>query len=556
VDIRKQPDLKKLTFLTLFTVISAQFIAPNSFASGESFAGQYPPGPNGFVSFNAIPTFMNNFTNPALIGKTVGSDGLLKSVASCKSMSDSACATGNYIQAYALFDLCVKSNETDCIESISASKSDGTILEVKPVGKFPGPKQQDYSGSSSMGLPPGGQTTLVEIPGAPHAGGITYLAVVNPWGYLDRRSYSGNSEFKMDLRVALYAVKIKGGSYRVSLNGTSVSDYPGSRALWNVNGGGDPNGSCLINDSSSCAEAMEIPEDLRLGIKIRISYVVKNWFGGRLANPDISVSSGNGSQSIIEVSAFPVKVAAVYESIPIGNVPQSLFDFYQDRAKASPGAYEVPELVKFRDNPQGNYSVYTSIGQSQSNMDTFSKWLPLVEDKADALPTLWNFSSITSESQWNDCLKDSKSLAGFVLSNATQYIDGPPTYNAKDNTLDYKVAAPHFTPEGEVFKGSYDLVMSSKVARCFYNFTNAPIGASVSVQTDKGVQNVATTVVNEKNGLLYITAKNFTFSSPTLKIKLTQKKNQKYTITCKKGTVSKPVTGTAPKCPKGFKKVA
>jgi hypothetical protein len=98
--------------------------------------------------------------------------------------------------------------------------------------------------------------------------------------------------------------------------------------------------------------------------------------------------------------------------------------------------------------------------------------------------------------------------------------------------------------------------MSSKVARCFYNFTNAPIGASVSVQTDKGVQNVATTVVNEKNGLLYITAKNFTFSSPTLKIKLTQKKNQKYTITCKKGTVSKPVTGTAPKCPKGFKKVA
>jgi hypothetical protein len=98
--------------------------------------------------------------------------------------------------------------------------------------------------------------------------------------------------------------------------------------------------------------------------------------------------------------------------------------------------------------------------------------------------------------------------------------------------------------------------MSSKVARCFYNFTNAPIGASVSVQTDKGVQNVATTVVNEKNGLLYITAKNFTFSSPTLKIKLTQKKNQKYTITCKKNGLTKSVTGTSPKCPSGYKKAA
>ena len=46
------------------------------------------------------------------------------------------------------------------------------------------------------------------------------------------------------------------------------------------------------------------------------------------------------------------------------------------------------------------------------------------------------------------------------------------------------------------------------------------------------------------------------FSAPVVKVKLTQKKNQKYTITCKKGTASKPVTGTAPKCPKGFKKVA
>jgi hypothetical protein len=120
--------------------------------------------------------------------------------------------------------------------------------------------------------------------------------------------------------------------------------------------------------------------------------------------------------------------------------------------------------------------------------------------------------------------------------------------------------------------------MSSKVARCIYGFTQAPISATVSVTSDAGTQSAATVVVNERNSWLSLGAYNFTYSSPTIRIKLTQdavvdsptppstttpkiaiatpKKEiaVKKTITCIKGKTTKKITGVNSKCPKGFKK--
>jgi hypothetical protein len=110
--------------------------------------------------------------------------------------------------------------------------------------------------------------------------------------------------------------------------------------------------------------------------------------------------------------------------------------------------------------------------------------------------------------------------------------------------------------------------MSSSVARCIYSFTSAPISASVSITTSNGgVQKVATTVLNERNGWLHLGAYGFGFSSPTLRVKLSQAAitptatptpkpvvAKKITITCVKGKTSKKVTAVKPKCPTGFKK--
>jgi hypothetical protein len=113
--------------------------------------------------------------------------------------------------------------------------------------------------------------------------------------------------------------------------------------------------------------------------------------------------------------------------------------------------------------------------------------------------------------------------------------------------------SPHLNADETEAIGTYDLVIKSEVARCIYGFSNAPIQASISIVGSNGENKVATTVINEKNGWLYLSANGFTYSSPIIKVKLSQAKNQKYSISCVKGKVTKKVTGTKPKCPAGFK---
>jgi hypothetical protein len=137
--------------------------------------------------------------------------------------------------------------------------------------------------------------------------------------------------------------------------------------------------------------------------------------------------------------------------------------------------------------------------------------------------------------------------------------------------------APHLTSKGEVFKGTYDLKIKSDVARCIYGFSKAPIQASLSILSEDGTTQTATYTVNESDGWLSLSANGFTYSAPTIQVKLSQAQPpaptpsvtpepemttqaapkpqvKKVTITCKKGKLVKRVTSTNPKCPKGYKK--
>jgi hypothetical protein len=83
----------------------------------------------------------------------------------------------------------------------------------------------------------------------------------------------------------------------------------------------------------------------------------------------------------------------------------------------------------------------------------------------------------------------------------------------------------------------------------------------VSVIDDKGEAKSAVTTVNEKDGWLTMRAYGFTFSNPVVNVKITQAKDGSSgssagssTITCVKGKLTKKVSGTAPKCPAGYKK--
>jgi hypothetical protein len=191
-----------------------------------------------------------------------------------------------------------------------------------------------------------------------------------------------------------------------------------------------------------------------------------------------------------------------------------------------------------------------------------------VKDTATEVHTYWNLTSLQNTSE-NKCMSDTSKLIGFVTTNAMAYSGTAPTWDGE--SLQYKVAGLHFLPDGKTLtSGSYDLAMRSDTARCLYGFTNAPISASISVTSADGEQKVATTVLNEKNGWLYLAAYGFSFSSPTIKIKLTQEKVKEVaptpsptpsetkasvvkTIKCAKGKTVKTVKGANPKCPAGYK---
>jgi hypothetical protein len=78
-------------------------------------------------------------------------------------------------------------------------------------------------------------------------------------------------------------------------------------------------------------------------------------------------------------------------------------------------------------------------------------------------------------------------------------------------------------------------------------------------------------ITNESNGWIHLGAYGFTFSSPTVRVKLSQEAPtpapnpkvtkvaaplKKFTIVCARGKAIKKVTGTNPKCPTGYKKKA
>jgi hypothetical protein len=204
---------------------------------------------------------------------------------------------------------------------------------------------------------------------------------------------------------------------------------------------------------------------------------------------------------------------------------------------------------------KGHSNRYDDLG-----IEEFLSWMPYLGDKAVAMPSQWSFQTLnltdTTAAGLAKCTSSVSSLAGLIFTNASVFSSGAPAFNKAEGTLDYKVASPHTDQDGTLTSGTYDLVLNSTVARCLYGFSKAPIGATVSVLSNDGQAQVATTIIKEKNGFFRMGAYGFGFSSPTIKMKITQAgaAGVKKTITCVNGNKAKKVTAVKPVCPAGFKK--
>jgi hypothetical protein len=446
----------------------------------------------------------------------------------CDSYTADPCASDSTGYSMRIFlPICASSASIYCIEGVEVSQGAGSSL-VK--GDFIGYGDgRTYEAVAAKGLPEAAATSRWKVSGVKSAG-----------------------------ESDLYAVKVIVDAFKTAeakdlwIFDVSAIVEPFTEGAVVAGQGDDACTSWKSKDV--CAKRVDFKEKQRVALSLRLPSTVTGWLNGRLRDALITINSFNSTQNRLRVEAEPVTVPEVSVALTkeeFDKLPNPSFFLTQG---------EIWNAVN-----SGNPIALEWIKQLTGVM----------KDTASGEHTSWAFSTVGGK-YTNDCFNDKTRLIGLVTTNAAVYAPGAPDFN--NETLNYKVAGLHYRPDGKSLNvGTYDLVMRSDVARCLYRFTDAPISATVSISDDAGGEKrVETTVVSEKDGWLRLGAYGFTFSQPLLKVKLTGTRqqsasgnsnsntqnskansNQKksYTMTCKKGKVTKKIITAQPSCPSGWKKV-
>ncbi len=570
---------KKSRFSAL--LIAAALISPALAHSADSIPEQWATLPTpgaGYIGYQANESAMANTEASSWINYTSDNgtiDGKVTNISICNTGSEEGCDYSVYSSYRAVLPICSDATDINCISEIFATDASGTKLAISPATVFPENNPQAFAGNQALNVPRGSGAALVSIPGAPHAGGDQYLvkATLSSTRIGDQTTF-----ITPRLSASISAVKIIEGDFFDLATETNTAKYDRIGRIQvgttQTKQGVDPNLSklCVVASTTQCALPYSMSKEISFGFSLRLNTNLSGWLHGRMKNAVIDYKTTGGVTNLT-VSANPISVPVVdvwskSDDLSDAHVAAYLNQFWGGEAQHYPlsnetGGLPITDAEKTRDGMKNISFKHVNGSFSKSSMDNFLLWLPIAKDKAAAMPTQWRLGTMTDSGagQVRECLEKETSLAGLVTTNSTMYLDGPPVF--ADGTLDYKVASTHFESDGTtVFKGTYELIMTSTVARCIYKFTSAPISATVSITSDNGEANTATTLISEKKGWLKLGAYGFTFSSPTVRVKLTQEvvpvkpptAVKKTSITCIKGKTSKKVTAVKPKCPVGYKK--
>lgn len=602
---------KSWTALTLIAILlfgTNYALANTGTAPSAGGIGRAWPVPNDAERGMHVQWFMDSFPGESvtyLMDEELRKNRLLNPT--CKGTDDPRCVSED-LNYSALLPTCSENSNVYCIEEFGIVAQNGDKTKAKFRRYFPPRAQNAFAGNPTLKLPDGSTGSIFNLPEAPHGGGDLYYVSVLTEGNVNKKSGANLSRFSIRIfPVALQPDWAISGGEEAGWSPVNNSGEGAPIGSWRLKGYGFSGNSFCVAGSAlemSCAQRYGFPDNTKYYLKIKTQVAPGGWMHGRIYSPDISISERDGNYTL-EVAAYPVAVPLVYKMYQYQQMPQELKDNYD----VVTGSYK-PEVANW-DRERINQAINGGCGRTACTadpltrnriispgpsdpfgMDQLKLWIPFVGDKATALLGTWSMRTL----DWNEaagaerCFTDSKDgITGIVTTNATQYLAGPPKFNNFEQSLEYKVAAPHLTPRGEVFYGSYDLSMRSDVARCVYSFSQAPIKATISIIGDEGEQKIATEQLKEANGWVSLSASGFTYSSPVIKVKLTQDKpepvkvepiveptvtaqptptqeavqNQaakpavivkKKSITCVKGKMTKKVSGVSPKCPAGFKK--
>ncbi|CAB5104302.1 unannotated protein [freshwater metagenome] len=524
----------------------------------------------------------------------------------CTSVTQDKCKDGYQYQA--ILPQCLTNEDINCIVDFGIIDANQNRVSANFQRYFPLRAQNQFIGSPALGVPDGAAGSLYHLPQAPFEGGNSYFVRVKVNGSGDSRGS----------QIGRFEARIYAANYKDTNLGSQSTDTGMTYAKFTVDGIDDYRwgwsapgytgiADCIVTSvkENKCLQRYSFPADTKYFLQIRMSKMPSGWMHGRLTNPNISISS-DGSRTIFAIEANPISTPIVYKMYSWVAMPPLLQSQYDTKTACY---IDGPE---FKANPPRDCYGGRSLGNvdplkrniinapdswSASGMEQLKLILPYVNDQATAMSSDWSVRTLSGNemSGANQCFSDASRITGIISTNATQYSAGPPTFDPVEQTLNYQVGAPHFTNKKIEFSGSYDLVIRSDVARCIYGFSNAPVKATISIIAPDGTNKVATTSLIEKDGWMFFSAKGFTYSSPTVQVKLFQEAPtltptptptpspslapsatpsatptpdptptptpitskpsvKKSTIICVKGKTVKKVTSVKPICPKGYTK--
>lgn len=557
--------MKRMRALSLLSavVLALPVVAVAADVPEENF---YPTvkqeaGWMGYNSDNSI-----EYSKPSsLYGMELGAQGQMpKSMFVCESLESPDCLRPE-LTGYAfnsVFTQCTSVSETDCIESFGIRNEDGSVSFATFQRNWAaGPI---YTGDKSKLIPTGYGASSWTLSGSD---GVTetFALVVGVNGYFDRRANAQQSKYEAFFSAIQPIKELTGSEYR-GAKAEVTKRGEGYGPGWNTN---FVERGCQIAENGKCGYRLAFDLDKTYVLKVRLAQPVQGWLHGRMKDATVLMTTASNNSQVVEISAKPLSIPSVYGWVKWSDLPAQVKEIYPVGAGGTARSYDDftttdlnSRTLLSKSNVAGDFAI------KEMNL-----WLPLLNDKAAAMRTFWTAQTIRGELplESQNCVSG-KGFTGVIGTNAVVYSDGPPKFDKAEQSLNYTVGASHLDSKGDLFKGYYQLNLRSDVARCLYGFGSAPIQAKIEVSSSDGTPSVATTVINERDGWLKMTAGGFTFSTPSIKVKLSQEAPtpapsatpsptptvkpaaKKITIACIKGKTTKKVTAIKPTCPMGYKK--
>ena len=473
----------------------------------------------------------------------------------CKSLTDPICLVEQYLEVNTQYPACKNTNLRNCLSDVWVIDQSGMRHQGIFTRSIKGVETPLFAEDIENAVPQSSLPQVVRFPTLSGFENQDFLVTATMKGV--RRVASRFDETGKQIEIFFHAVNIVPASVKLETGATNWIKFAVDNKQYN---------SCVAIGDGECAKPIKLPPEIRFGLMLKTSRNVATWLESRTRNPKVSVEF-NSTDFVTSLEGASVLVPSISGGADFTSLPEAIRNRY-------------PEADPSKPNSNITWGV-NSASKGTTTLNDLKIWLPFLGEKATVMPSAWSFRSLgvvssvqLNTSPYRECASKSQTaLLGVVASNATAFSSGPPSFNPETVSLDYQIAAPHLTSRGEVFVGSYSLIMNSQFARCIYSLTSAPVKATVSVINTDGQKQIATESVSESDSWIRLSADGFTFSSPVVRVKLSQdsviptitsapmKPNSpsssvipvKKTLVCVKGKATKKISGMKPKCPLGFK---